>query len=148
MSRQPSRAWIPGLLALVCGLALTQAPTRPNPYPQGDHPEQRVDWFMRFRQSRDSQSPAAHRLEALRQARRMMTIHPQRHQLLAAPGASPASIGGDWTELGPKPESDPNFGNVGGRLTAIAVDPADKTNNTVYLGAASGGLWKVTGALG
>ncbi|MGN6593148.1 MAG: hypothetical protein ACTHJX_09640 [Terriglobales bacterium] len=147
MSWQPSRAGVICLLCLVCGLALTQAPARPNPYPEGDHPEQRVDWFMRFRQSRDSESPAAHRLEALRQARRMLTLHRPRRQELAAAGASPASIGGDWTELGPKPESDPNFGNVGGRLTAIAVDPADKTDNTVYLGAASGGLWKVTGAL-
>src|SRR6185312_8403332 len=149
MRRQSARTRITLLLSLVCGLALTQSPTRPNPYPGGDHPEQRVDWFMRFRQSRDSQSPAAHRLQALGQARRMTTIDsPQRHQLLAAPGASPTIIGGGWTELGPKPESDPNFGNVGGRLTAIVVDPADSSNNTVYLGAASGGLWKVTGALG
>lgn len=144
MSWQPSRAGVICLLCLVCGLALTQAPARPNPYPEGDHPEQRVDWFMRFRQSRDSESPAAHRLEALRQARRMMTLHRPRRQELAAAGASPASIGGDWTELGPKPESDPSFGNVGGRLTAIAVDPKDQT---VYLGAADGGLWKSTNAL-
>jgi photosystem II stability/assembly factor-like uncharacterized protein len=147
MSWQPSRAGVICLLCLVCGLALTQAPTRPNPYPEGDHPEQRVDWFLRFRQSRDSESPAAHRLEALRQARRMMTIHRPRRQELAAAGASPTSIGGDWTELGPKPESDPSFGDVGGRLTAIAVDPSDTTNNTVYLGAADGGLWKSTNAL-
>ena len=33
---------------------------------------------------------------------------------------------------------------VSGRVNAIAVDPSDPSGNTVYVGAASGGLWKTT----
>ncbi len=63
-----------------------------------------------------------------------------------------ATIAGDWTSLGPSPViSDPgvygqDYGAVSGRVTAIAVDPNDATGNTVYAGAAYGGLWKSTSA--
>lgn len=35
---------------------------------------------------------------------------------------------------------------VSGRATAVAVDPADATANTVYVGGAYGGVWKSTNA--
>jgi hypothetical protein len=35
---------------------------------------------------------------------------------------------------------------VSGRATAVAIDPADATANTVYLGGAYGGVWKSTNA--
>jgi len=41
-----------------------------------------------------------------------------------------------------------SFGNVTGRITAIVVDPADATGNTVYLGTTGGGVWKSTNAAG
>jgi hypothetical protein len=57
-----------------------------------------------------------------------------------------------WKELGPKPyiSDDPasvntninGWGNVGGRTTALAVDPAD--GNIVFAGAAGGGVWRTT----
>ncbi|MGH9476360.1 MAG: hypothetical protein ACRD1C_08495 [Terriglobales bacterium] len=137
------------VIALAGGLALTQAPVRLNPSPGGDHPQARADWFMRFRQSRDALSPAAHRYEAWQQARRMRVRNPsaQRRQL-AMGAASPPVVSGDWTSLGPQPESDPNYGDVAGRLTALAVDVGkDSSGNTVYLGAADGGLWESTNAL-
>jgi subtilisin-like proprotein convertase family protein len=34
-----------------------------------------------------------------------------------------------------------------GRVTALAVDPSDPSGNTVYIGAASGGIWKTTNFL-
>ncbi|MCI1187098.1 T9SS type A sorting domain-containing protein [Hymenobacter sp. DH14] len=43
-----------------------------------------------------------------------------------------------WVERGPS--------NVGGRLLALLVDPTDATGNTVWAGAAGGGLWKATNA--
>lgn len=43
-----------------------------------------------------------------------------------------------WAERGPS--------NVGGRVLALLVDPADATGNTVWAGSAGGGLWKATGA--
>ncbi|MBI3510350.1 MAG: T9SS type A sorting domain-containing protein [Bacteroidetes bacterium] len=46
---------------------------------------------------------------------------------------------GTWTSIGPN--------NVGGRTLCVALDPLD--TNTVWLGSASGGLWKSTvGGLG
>jgi hypothetical protein len=41
-----------------------------------------------------------------------------------------------WTSIGPD--------NVGGRVLAVAVNPS--TPNIVWIGAASGGLWKSTSA--
>ncbi len=56
-----------------------------------------------------------------------------------------------WQSLGPAPAVfDPTnlstYGNVTGRVTAIAVDQNDTTGNTVYIGGASGGVWKSTNA--
>ncbi|MGH9643368.1 MAG: hypothetical protein ACRD3Q_13215, partial [Terriglobales bacterium] len=53
-----------------------------------------------------------------------------------------------WVALGPAPLiSDQNFyGAVSGRVAATAIDPADATGNTVYVAAASGGVWKSTNA--
>jgi len=58
-----------------------------------------------------------------------------------------------WSSLGPAPlasdasgEGIQNYNWVSGRATAVAVDPADTTGNTVYVGGAYGGLWKSTNA--
>jgi Big-like domain-containing protein len=65
---------------------------------------------------------------------------------LLAPAAS-----NTWTPLGPAPipngQTDPNLiaaneAPVSGRVTAIAIDPADTTANTVYVGTAQGGLYR------
>ena len=56
-----------------------------------------------------------------------------------------------WTPLGPAPipngQTDPNLNPtnevpVSGRVTAIVIDPADATANTVYVGTAQGGLYR------
>jgi photosystem II stability/assembly factor-like uncharacterized protein len=49
-----------------------------------------------------------------------------------------------WKPLGPKGvnTTEVNWGTVSGRVKAIAVHPNDPL--TVYIGAASGGLWKTT----
>ena len=58
-----------------------------------------------------------------------------------------------WTPLGPAPlASDASglgvqdYGPVAGRATAVAIDPADASGNTVYVGGAYGGVWKSTNA--
>ncbi|MCL2659385.1 MAG: choice-of-anchor D domain-containing protein [Acidobacteriaceae bacterium] len=38
------------------------------------------------------------------------------------------------------------YGSVTGRVTAVAVDPADPSGNTVYIGTTGGGVWKSTNA--
>lgn len=47
--------------------------------------------------------------------------------------ANNASLGLDWTELGPD--------NVGGRTRSILIDKRDATGNTMYAGSVTGGLW-------
>ncbi|WP_408025050.1 GEVED domain-containing protein, partial [Tenacibaculum sediminilitoris] len=49
---------------------------------------------------------------------------------------NPGENGNSWAERGPN--------NVGGRTRVILFDPNDATNNTVYAGGVSGGLWKNT----
>lgn len=51
-----------------------------------------------------------------------------------------------WSQLGPAPLADLDYGYVAGRATTVAVDPTDATGNTVYLGGAYGGLWRSTNA--
>ena len=46
---------------------------------------------------------------------------------------SPGENGNSWEERGPN--------NVGGRTRVIMFDPNDATNNKVYAGGVSGGLW-------
>jgi hypothetical protein len=50
-----------------------------------------------------------------------------------------------WTFIGPRPVSSEYWsyeGNAGGRVVSIAPHPTDA--NTVYIGTASGGVWKST----
>lgn len=49
---------------------------------------------------------------------------------------NPGESGNAWEERGPN--------NVGGRTRAILFDPNDSSNNTVFAGGVSGGLWKNT----
>ena len=39
-----------------------------------------------------------------------------------------------------------DYHQVAGRATAVAIDPADSTDNTVYIGGAQSGVWKSTNA--
>jgi subtilisin-like proprotein convertase family protein len=49
-----------------------------------------------------------------------------------------------WTPVGPAPV---DSGAGSGSVTAIAVDPSDPSGNTVFIGAAAGGIWKTTNFL-
>ncbi len=64
----------------------------------------------------------------------------------------PTSAAG-WTPLGPVPLASDATGDgfqdyhqVSGRATAVAIDPADSTGNTVFIGGGQGGVWKSTNA--
>jgi len=39
-----------------------------------------------------------------------------------------------------------NYHQVSGRATAVAIDPADPSGNTVFAGGAQGGIWRSTNA--
>jgi subtilisin-like proprotein convertase family protein len=49
-----------------------------------------------------------------------------------------------WTAVGP---ASINSGARSGRIGGIAVDPSDPSGNTVFIGGASGGVWKTTNFL-
>jgi hypothetical protein len=84
-------------------------------------------------------------------AARAMDVARQQHAaMLAQQAASPqqSGLGAPWQPIGPNQVASIAYGNVTGRITAIAIDPADATGNTVYLGTTGGGVWKSTNAAG
>jgi hypothetical protein len=109
----------------------------------------REQWFLRGRSS-PGRSGAAQRYRAYLQKMRMRALRSVRTQK-AERDALPSAL--VWTPLGPAPlASDAsgvgqyNYGWVSGRATAVAIDPADPTGSTVYIGGAYGGVWKSTNA--
>ena len=77
------------------------------------------------------------------------------HDFRADPNANPqvSFTQGSWTSLGPVPLASDASGNgtqdyhqVAGRATAVAIDPADPSGNTIYIGGAQSGIWKSTNA--
>jgi hypothetical protein len=53
-----------------------------------------------------------------------------------------------WAPVGPEQVLNPVYGEVTGRVTALLIDPADTSGNTVYVGTTGGGVWKSTNAAG
>ncbi len=51
-----------------------------------------------------------------------------------------------WQPLGPNQIVTPQFGDVTGRITSIAIAPWDSSGNTVYVGSTGGGVWLSTNA--
>jgi hypothetical protein len=64
----------------------------------------------------------------------------------AAPRLNP--LNATWQAVGPLQIASQSYGNVTGRVTSVAIDPADATGNTVYLGTTGGGVWKSINAAG
>ena len=92
---------------------------------------ERLEWFERTRGL--DEHPEARRLRA-------NEVTALRRHVLA--GLPPLIAEEAWQPLGPERMSmlDWDMGNVIGRVTALAVNPADES--LVYLGTAAGGLWK------
>ncbi|MHB8735223.1 MAG: hypothetical protein ACYC6M_07985 [Terriglobales bacterium] len=143
--------WTPGLTAQTKISSSPQAAAAREQREADDLPAQRAAWFLHARRSPDAQSAAAHRLHAIEQRNAIPFVPraPERLQSAAGrlPDAAPIPTSGTWSERGPKPQSDPNYGNVAGRVTSVAIDlKNDPSGNTVYVGLAYGGVWKSTNA--
>ncbi len=130
-----------GVLALAQGITVET---------DRDQPRQREQWFMHGRLI-PGESAAALRYRA--HAQKMQLRAEQAARMNTAITAATTTAIGIWTPLGPAPlASDAtgfgqqDYGWVSGRATAVAVDPADATGNTVYIGGAYGGIWKSTNA--
>ena len=65
---------------------------------------------------------------------------------LAQPRLSPLNAA--WQAVGPVGVASQRYGTVSGRVTSVAIDPADATGNTVYVGTTGGGVWKSVNAAG
>jgi len=126
---------------------------------------QRHIWFMKGRKAPAGETPAGarikafHQKQALREANRKRFAAMSATNLASTDGTSQVNTGGGlatstpafsqpWTALGPTPIGRENsgYGDVTGRVTAIAVDQTDTTGNTVLVGGAYGGVWKSTNA--
>jgi hypothetical protein len=108
----------------------------------------RAEWFFRQRATPDGHIPGGLLLQAFAQNEKMIR---ERGTFLQKRVSSDASISSQlnvWTPLGPQPTAATQFyGNVSGRVTALAADPCDATGNTVYAGGADGGVWVSFNAL-
>jgi len=58
------------------------------------------------------------------------------------PRAATANLSSAWQPLGPSSIFSGTFGNLTGRITALAPDLNDATGNTLYIGTTGGGVWK------
>src|SRR6201996_3461522 len=85
--------------------------------------------------------PAARAMDTARQVHAAMLMQ-------RAASSQLSSLSAPWQAVGPNQVASIAYGNVTGRVTAIAIDPADATGNTVYLGTTGGGVWKSTNAAG
>jgi hypothetical protein len=63
-------------------------------------------------------------------------------------GTQTSPLSAAWQAVGPGSVVSAAYGKVSGRVTAVAIDPADATGNTVYVGTTGGGVWKSVNAAG
>lgn len=126
-------------LIIFASLSLAQQPA-PQEWPDGtSHIQEREQWFYGQRAFPFDRIPPGARLNALKQRQQMQV----REQAARAAAGLAAVSTTSWTPLGPQPVSTPfTYGNVSGRIAAIAVDPGNPS--VVYIGAAQGGVWKST----
>ncbi len=139
-------------------LSITQAqgarqtlPETPIADADADHVEERAEWFLRGRLvPGKSGAELRHRAYQAKMQTRAARLARAR---ATQPDSQPPPSSGGWTPLGPVPLASDATGSgfqdyhqVSGRATAVAIDPADPSGNTVYIGGAQGGVWKSTNA--
>ncbi len=67
---------------------------------------------------------------------------------MRAQAAEAVSLSTTWQAMGPSQVQTAAYGLVTGRVTSVAIDAADPSANTVYVGTTGGGVWKSTNAAG
>ena len=136
-------------LSFCSGLRAQSAPESPAGDPHADHVKQRNEWFYRGRVVRGL--PSAELRRRAHEAK--LRLRAERAEALAHASPQVSLSSGSWIPLGPVPLASDASGNgtqdyhqVAGRATAVAIDPADPTGNTIYIGGAQSGIWKSTNA--
>ena len=128
------------LLALPLFALFSPAQEIPKQDPD-DHAAARDEWFYSQRQYPLGQIPAGARVKAIEAIKNIERATSARNGSLAA-GRDATSDPNNWSLIGPRPTDAGSTYVTAGRVNAIAIDPRD--NNTVYIGAAEGGVWKTT----
>jgi hypothetical protein len=137
LRRHTRRVLIGGVGLLLCVPALGQVKDR-----SASHVA-RTRRFLRGRTYADGTNAAA----ALAAARaQSAAMSPAAMPSAAMPRT--ASLAAAWAPVGPAQIATAAHGDVTGRVTSIAIDPADATGNTVYIGTTGGGVWKSVNAAG
>ncbi len=144
----------------MCLLAIALWPALLAPHPAPSQPNAAASSTSRLTSATPAHTARARRFlqgrtltgnasaaEAMQAARRQHAAMLQSQQ---SQQTSPnlANLTAPWQPAGPNQVATPAYGNVTGRVTALALDPADPTGNTVYLGTTGGGVWKSTNAAG
>ena len=132
--------------------AKQNVPQNPIPDSDADHIKERNEWFFRGRLVHGKPS-AELRRRAYQAKLQMRAQHALALARTAPVSGQTVSSSVPWLPLGPMPLASDASGNgtqdyrqVSGRATAIAIDPADPTGNTIYIGGAQSGVWKSTNA--
>jgi len=131
--------WITGLLLLtfLAPLEAFQMTPPEREQPPGDKSDgeekeilQREQWFSERRKLDELYRPGALRSEAVEDLKLRLANQTER------------VVAGSWQAVGPSPMNmlTWSMGRVAGRVSALAVSPVNE--QILYLGAASGGLWK------
>ena len=108
----------------------------------------REEWFYSQREYPLGMIPTGARLKAIADIQSIQGAARAGRQNGSAAGnalgnAAAATLGAaTWTSIGPRPTDANSTYVTAGRVNAVAIDPRD--NNTVYIGAAEGGVWKTT----
>lgn len=148
------RRWLKGLVAtslFVVGLfpCYAQGPEASTPQAVRARKTAQDTWFLHGR-ALPGQPTATLRTRARAQKARMSSAPTAK---ISARVSAAAQAGLSWKSIGPLPfASDASgtglqdYGWVSGRTTTVVIDPSDPTGNTVYVGAAYGGVWKSTNA--
>ena len=105
--------------------------------------QQRLRDFLAQRRPIDGTTSALARENAQAQHAALLS-----REAIRAHNGSSTPLTAPWQPLGPSSVHTLLYGNVTGRVTAIALDPNDTSGNTVYLGTTGGGVWKSTTAAG
>lgn len=96
----------------------------------GNSFQQRAQSFLLPRVTRKG-SPASLRLHGMRQRLGLPLV---------------TSTNRAWQPVGPSQVITPQFGDVTGRITSLAIAPWDTSGNTVYAGSTGGGVWRSSNA--
>jgi uncharacterized protein (TIGR03437 family) len=107
-----------------------------------DHQAERQEWFYQQRAYPLGRIPEGARLKAIEHLRQIDQAARSRRTGLSAAALQPrlTSDPANWSPIGPRPTNQGSTYVTAGRINAIAIDPRD--NNTIYIGAAEGGVWK------